>query len=200
MAAQVIREYRTEKGVPVHGVLAEFPNPGAVSHAAEQVRDAGYTKWDVFSPFPVHGIEEAMGLPATRLPLLVAIIGLTGACLGFLFQYWVSTEGYATVVQGKPAGAWQAFIPVTFEIGVLFTAFSALIGMLAFNGLPRWHHPLMTSDRFLGVSDDKFFIAIQSDDPRFDPEPTRRLLMSAGAISVELVEDPEPPAKEPAAH
>ncbi|MCW5765879.1 MAG: DUF3341 domain-containing protein [Phycisphaeraceae bacterium] len=198
--AAATREYRTERGAKVYGVLAEFPNPGVVSHAAERVRDAGYSRWDVYSPFPIHGIDDAMGLPATKLPLVVAFVGLTGACLGFIFQYWVSTEGYATVVQGKPAGAWQAFIPVTFEIGVLFTAFTALLGMLAFNGLPRWHHPLMTRERFLGVGDDKFFIAIEADDPRFDPEPTRALLVAAGATSVELVEEELPPAPAPAAH
>lgn len=195
-----MREFRTERGAKVYGVMAEFATPGSISHGAEKIRDAGYSRWDVYSPFPIHGMEECMGLRPTKLPLVVAAIGLTGAGLGFLLQWWVATQGYATVVQGKPPGAWQPFVPVTFEIGVLFTSFTALIGMLAFNGLPRWHHPLMCKERFLGVSDDKFFIAIEADDPRFDPEPTRRLLLEAGALGVELVEDEEPKAKEPGAH
>jgi hypothetical protein len=181
--------YKTESGDDVYGVMAEFANPADLYHAAEHVRDAGYKSWDVYSPFPVHGMEEAMGQPKTKLPLIVGVLGVTGALVGFGFQLWVSTEGYRTVVQGKPYGAWQAFIPVTFEIGVLFTAFSCIIGMLAFNGLPRWHHPLLTKERFLKTSDDKFIIAIEASDDKFDPAQTRALLQKAGAVAIELVED-----------
>lgn len=181
--------YQTESGKPVYGILAEFATPADLYSAAEKVRDAGFDKWDVYSPFPVHGMEEAMGIKRTKLPLLVGAVGLSGACIGFGFQYWVATQGYATVVQGKPYGAWQAFVPVTFEIGVLFTAFAAIIGMLVFNGLPRWNHPLMTKERFLKVGDDKFFIAIESADGKFEPKTVRNLLLTAGATSVELVED-----------
>lgn len=181
--------YQTDAGKPVHGIVAEFATPADVYHAAEKCRDYGFSKWDVFSPFPVHGIDEAMGVPLTKLPLLVGACGLTGACVGFGFQYWVATMGYATVVQGKPYGAWQAFIPVTFEIGVIFTAFSALFGMLIFNGLPRWHHPLLAKERFLKVGDDKFFIAIEAADPKFEPRAVRDLLTANGATAVELVEE-----------
>ncbi|MGH7130787.1 MAG: DUF3341 domain-containing protein [Phycisphaerales bacterium] len=183
------RIFKTEAGDDVYGVMAEYANPADLAHAAEKVRDAGYRKWDVYSPFPVHGMEESMGLTPTRLPLLVGVLGLSGAVLGMLFQIWVGTEGFRTVVQGKPYGAWQPFIPVTFEFGVIFTAFSALIGMLAFNGLPRWHHPLLTKERFLRCSDDKFVIAVEAADEKFEPEATRRLLQLAGAVSIELVED-----------
>lgn len=181
--------YRTEDGRDIHGVMAEFADPFAITHAAEKVRDAGYSRWDVFSPFPVHGMEEAMGLKRPLLPGIVGVLGITGALVGFGFQYWVATQGYATIVQGKPAGAWQSFIPVTFEFGVIFTAFSSLLGMLAFNGLPRWHHPLLAKERFLGVSDDKFIIAIEAKDPKFDPARTRDLLQGAGAAWVEIVEE-----------
>jgi hypothetical protein len=183
------RLYRTEAGRDVHAVLAEFAGPAEVYHAAEKVRDAGYRKWDVYAPFPIHGIDEAMGLKRPLLPLIVAIMGLSGAVLGFLFQYWVRVEGYWVVHQGKPPEAWQVLIPVTFEFGVLFTAFTALLGMLAFNGLPRWHHPLMNKERFLGVSDDKFVIVVEASDPRFDPEATRQLLKDQGAVAIELVEE-----------
>lgn len=181
--------YRTPEGKDVHGLLAEFADPGAITHAAEKVRDAGYSKWDVFSPFPVHGMEEAMGLKRPLLPLVVGCVGLTGAVVGFLFQYWVRVYGYNVVHQGKPAEAWQLLIPVSFEIGVLFTAFTCILGMLAFNGLPRFHHPLLGNKRFLKVSDDRFVIVIEAKDPKFDPARTRELLTAAGATAVELVED-----------
>lgn len=180
--------YKTEDGTNVYGVMAEFPNPGVVYHAAEVVRDAGYKSWDLYSPFPIHGIDEAMGIKPTKLPLLVGVMGLTGACLGFAFQYFVRTD-YAIVHQGKPAEAWQVLIPVTFEFGVIFTAFSALLGMFVWNQLPLWHHPLLKKERFLRVSDDRFIIAVEASDAKFDPEATRQMLLKAGATRVELVEE-----------
>lgn len=180
--------YRTPEGKDIYGVMAEFANPADTYHAAEKVRDAGYRQWDVYAPFPIHGIDEAMGLGRPLLPLVVACVGLTMACAGFTFQYFVSGIDYPLVHQGKPAEAWQPFVPVTFEIGVLFTAFTALLGMMAFNGLPRLHHPLLCKERFLRVSDDRFIIAIETGDARFDPEDTKALLQKAGATSVEWVE------------
>ncbi|MBY0307661.1 MAG: DUF3341 domain-containing protein, partial [Phycisphaerales bacterium] len=155
----------------------------------EKVRDAGYSKWDVYSPFPVHGMEESMGMKTTKLPILVACMGITGACVGFLFQYYVRHVEYPIIHQGKPSDAWQVLVPVTFEIGVLFTAFTCILGMIVFNGLPMWHHPLLKKPRFLRVSDDRFMIVIEACDPAFDPEKTRRQLLEAGAMSVELVEE-----------
>lgn len=189
MAKKQGKTYKTTAGEVVYGMMAEFATPADTYHAAEKMRDAGYKKWDVYSPFPIHGIDEAMGLPNSRLPLTVGVIGLTGAAIGFAFQYWVSTSGYATVVQGKPLGAWQAFIPVTFEIGVLFTAFTAILSMLAFNTLPMWYHPLFKKDRFLRVSDDRFVICVESRDANFDPVKTKQQLESAKGYNVELVEE-----------
>lgn len=189
MAAASTTLYVTEAGEPIHGIMAEFTTPAAVFHAAEMVRDAGYRRWDVHSPFPIHDIEEAMGFPRTRLPMIVAFGGLAGAGLGFLLQAWVATEGYKTVVQGKPFLSWQAFVPITFEIGVLCAAFTALFAMLMMNGLPRWHHPLLKKERFLSSSDERFFIAIEASDPAFDPDRTRALLERSGARSIELVEE-----------
>lgn len=171
-----------------YGVMAEFANPADLAHAAEKVRDAGFTKWDVYSPFPVHGMEESMGLPAPKLPLLVALGGFTGASLGFLLQYYVTAVEYPIVVQGKPYTAWEPFIPVTFELGVLAAAFTAILGMLAFNKLPMWHHPLLKKERFLGVSDDRFIIAVEAADPRFDRGAVESLLKGAGAVAIETVE------------
>jgi hypothetical protein len=189
MAKTPSKIYKTSTGEVVYGMMAEFATPADTYHAAEKLRDAGYKNWDVYSPFPIHGIDEAMGLKTSRLPLTVGLIGLTGAAIGFGFQYWVATSGYGTVVQGKPLGAWQAFIPVTFEIGVLFTAFTAILSMLAFNLLPMWYHPLMKKDRFLRVSDDRFVICIESRDPNFDSKKTWAQLEGAKGYNVQLVEE-----------
>ena len=120
--------YVTESGEQLHGIMAEFATPADLYHAAEKVRDAGYRKWDTFSPFPVHGMEEAMGVKRTILPFLVACGGFTGAGLGFLMQWWMASRDYQMVTQGKPFFSWQAFIPITFECGILFSAFTAIFG------------------------------------------------------------------------
>jgi hypothetical protein len=179
----------TASGARVHGILAEFDTPAAVYHAAERVRDAGYTAWDVHSPFPIHGIDGAMGIKRNILPVIVAGGAFTGAGLGYLMQWWMTAVDYRLVVQGKPYGAWEPFTPVTFELGVLFSAFTALFAMLMLNGLPRWNHPLFKKDRFLRSSDDRFFVVIEASDQKFDPKGTRELLAGSGATHVEVVED-----------
>lgn len=179
--------YVTPGGKEVHAVLAEFKTPAEVYHAAEKVRDAGYKRWDVHTPFPIHGLEGAMGIQRTILPLISGSIGLGGAAVGLALQWWI-TRDYPIVVQGKPFVAWEPFTPVTFELGILHCAFATLIGMLALNGLPRWHHPIFNSERFLRSSDDRFFIAIDAADAKFEPNSVRTLLQSAGSGHVELVE------------
>lgn len=179
----------TESGQKIHGLLAEFATPADLYHACEKVRDAGYSQWDSHSPFPLHGMEEAMGIKRTKLPLIVAAGGFTGASLGYLMQYWMSGVDYLIMKQGKPFAAWQAHVPITFELGILLSAFSAIIGMLALNGLPRWHHPLFRSTRFLRATQDRFFISIEAGDGKFDPDATQALLAGAGATNVEFVEE-----------
>ena len=181
--------FRTPDGGVVHGVMAEFPSSAAVYHAAEQVRDAGFQKWDVFAPFPIHGIDEAIGMKRTKLPLIVAGGAITGITVALLMQFWMSAVDYPLMVQGKPYGAWEPFVPITFELGVLFSAFASLIGMLALNGLPRWNHPLLKSERFLRVSDDRFVIVIEAGDPKFQGSDTVSMLQGLGATNVELVEE-----------
>lgn len=178
----------TEAGEEVYGMMAEFDTAPTVYHAAEQVRDAGYAQWDVYAPFPVHGLDEAMGVKRTVLPIFVAAAAFTGIGCGLAMQYWMNFD-YPLVVQGKPYGAWEPFIPVTFELGVLFSAFAAIISMLALNGLPRFNHPLFKKERFLKVSDDRFVIVVESRDPKFDPHSTRRLLEAAGGKNIDLVEE-----------
>ena len=170
------------------GALAEFATPAELYHACEGVRDAGYTRWDAHTPFPIHGLERAMGLKASRLPWVVLALALGGAATGMGLQGWVSTTAYPLVISGKPLFSWQAFIPVTFELAVLGGALGAVFGMFAFNQLPTLHHPLFTSQRFERASDDGFFLSIESWDPKFDRDRTLDLLRRLGAREVELVE------------
>lgn len=179
----------SESGKRVYGIVAEFSETPVVYHAAEMVRDAGYSRWDVHSPFPVHGMEKAMGVKTTKLPLIA--LGAAGGGVAFAaFLQWITSDYlYPMVTQGKPYGAWQPFMPIMFELGILFTAFACLFGMLALNGLPRFHHPLFGHDRFLRVSNDRFVIAIEADDPNFDPAKTRALLEKAGGTHITIIEE-----------
>lgn len=169
------------------GALAEFSTPAELYHACEGVRDAGYTRWDAHAPFPVHGLERAMGLKASFLPWVVLVLALGGAVTGMGLQGWVSTIAYPLVISGKPFFSWPAFIPVTFELAVLGGALGAVFGMFGINQLPTLHHPLFNSKRFERASDDGFFISIESWDPRFDSDRTVDLLRRLGASEVELV-------------
>ncbi len=128
-----------------------------------------------------------MGLPATKLPFIPLVTGLSGAAGGMLLQWWVSVKAYPLVISGKPLFSWPAFVPVTFELGVLFAALGAIIGMLAMNELPMLHHPLFESKVFERVTDDGFFISVESWDAKFDPQATMELLRQAGAEEVELI-------------
>lgn len=170
------------------GALGQFKSPADLYHACEKVRDAGFTRWDAHTPFPVHGLDKAMGLPQSRLPWIVLGAGLTGASLAFWMQTWMSAIDYPLIISGKPYWSWQAFIPVTFEVGILFAAFGAVFGMLALNKLPMLWHPLFRSRPFDRVTDDAFFISIESTDPKFDARQTLELLQELGATHVELVE------------
>jgi hypothetical protein len=173
----------------VFGLLAEYETAADLYQACERVRDAGYGAWDAYSPFPVHGLERAMGLRASMVPWIVCVMGFTGAGLGFLLQYWSSVIAYPLIISAKPLNSYPAFVPVTFELGILLGSFGAVFGMLGLNKLPQLYHSLFNSKRFSKVTDDKFFIAIEAKDPRYDVERTRTLLESTGAVAVEEVED-----------
>jgi len=190
----------------VHGYLAEFDGAADLYHAAEHVRDAGYQRWDVHSPFPIHGMDKAMGNPKSILPKLVFVGGMTGTCVAFVLQtltqtnFWSSVglgflqklaETYPTIVQAKPTDIWTlpAFFPVMFELTILFSAFTTLFGLLALMGLPRLNHPLFASKQFAKFSDDGFFVCIEARDPKFSQEGTKALLEKIGGKNIELVED-----------
>lgn len=172
-----------------YGALAEFKSAAEIFHACEKVRDAQYRRWDAHTPFPVHGLDRAMGLPRSKLPILVCMAGLTGVTAGMTMQWWMSAVDYKVLIAAKPYFSWQAFIPVTFEVMILFSAVCAVFGMLFINRLPQWHHSLLKSERFRRASDDRFFICIEAQDAKFDPEGTVQFLKGLGATSVELVEE-----------
>ncbi|MGC6426729.1 MAG: DUF3341 domain-containing protein [Akkermansiaceae bacterium] len=175
----------------VYGYLAEFKNASQLYKAAEKVRDAGFKKWDCFSPYPIHGLDHAMGMKRSILPYFVFFGGLTGFCTAFILAYSTQVYLYPTVVQGKPANIFTtpAFFPVMFELTILFSGFTTLFGLLGLMGLPRWNHPLFASEQFKGATDDKFFIAIEARDARFSAEETKALLAEIGGTNIELVED-----------
>jgi hypothetical protein len=170
------------------GALAELPSAEALYRACERLRDAGYTDWDAHSPYPVHGLERAMGLKRSLVPLLVLALGLGGAAGGMLLQWWVSVEAYPLVISGKPFFSWPAFVPIMFECGVLGGAAGAFFGFLAFARLPRHHHPLFASKAFERVTDDAFFVSVAASDPEWDRMATVRLLHDIGASRVEVLE------------
>lgn len=167
------------------GLLAEFEDPTALHKGCCVIRDGGFARWDAYSPFPVHTLDEAMGLKPSKVSWICgtgAAVGLSGA---LLMQWWMSAVDYKIVVNAKPYFAWEQFLPITFELSVLLASFGALLGMLALNGLPLLYHPLFGKKQFLRVSDDKFFIAIEASDPNFSK--ARESLHEAGAISIEEV-------------
>ena len=173
-------------------ILAEFENAHDVLYAAEKVRDAGYQKWDTHTPFPVHGMDKAMGLGDSRLGWIVitcAITGLTGAVV---MMHWMNGVDYPLIIGDKPGGApgtLPSMVPIMFELTVLLSAFGAVFGMLGMNRLPQHNHPVFESDRFRAASDDKFFISIEAGDPKFDVDKTRALLEKAHAAHVEVLEE-----------
>lgn len=172
------------------GILAEFDSPRTLQAACERIREEGYQSWDAHTPYPVHGLERAMGLRRSRLPWIVLVSALTGGALGMAMQAWVHAVEYPLVISAKPFFAWQAFIPVTFEMTILFGAAAALLGMLGLNKLPRHHNWLFESQGFEKVTDHRFFVSIDASDTRFDEERTSRLLRELGAVSVEAVRLP----------
>lgn len=173
----------------VYGVMAEFDDPTSLVAAANLAREEGYQKMDAYSPYPIEALHDALGKHHSRLPLVVLIGGLIGCIAGYGLQYWVSAIAYPINVGGKPFHSWPAFIPVTFECTVLAAALSAVLGMLALNGLPMPYHPVFNVPRFALASRNRFFLVIEARDAMFDIDKTRQFLETLKPREVTTVED-----------
>lgn len=173
----------------IHGVLARYESPSAIYEACKKVRAAGYTKWDSYTPFPVHGLDKAMGLKPSYLPWIVLCAGLSGAVLALLLMVWTSAYDYPLNIGGKPTWSIPAFIPITFEVTVLFSGLTSVFAMFAINRMPEFSHPLFSNSSFARATNDQFFIAILATDPLFSHQRTIQILRDTGAASVEVVEE-----------
>jgi hypothetical protein len=178
-----------EQRYTIYGLMAEFETPKALMSAAEKTRVAGYRKVDAFTPFPMEGLSEAMGLRRSLVPLITLIGGLSGGLTGFGFQYWVNVSSYPLNIGGRPLNSWPAFIPVTFELTILGASLFAVFGMLALNKLPQPYHPVFNVERFSRASTDRFFICIEADDPKFNLADTARFLQTLEATHVTEVRE-----------
>ena len=168
----------------LYGVIAEFNDPQTLLDAANAVREKGYTSIDAFSPFPIHGLAEAVGFHKSRLSAIVLGMGLTGGIGGFMMCWYANVIAYPLNIGGKPYNSWPAWIPIAFECAILLAAFGAVFGMLALNGLPMPYHPVFNVRRFDSASRDKFFLVIQTRDPKFRLDEVRQLLRSLGPREV----------------
>src|SRR5579864_6671472 len=166
----------------IYGVVAEFETAEELISAAEKTRLAGYRRFEAYSPFPVEGLAEAIGLKRNAVPLITLIGGLCGGLGGFGLQYWVAVIAYPLNIGGRPLNSWPAFIPITFEMTVLFAGFAAVVSMLALNGLPMPYHPVFNVSTFRWASRDRFFLLIERTDEQFDLKKTTAFLRSIGAI------------------
>ena len=173
----------------IYGLMAEFDEPAALVAAAQRAHENGYRCMDGYAPYPIEELHHALGSPTTRLPLVVLIGGLFGCVGGYVMQYWMSAVAYPLNIGGKPYHSWPAFIPVTFECTILAAALSAVLGMLALNGLPQPYHPVFNVPRFALASRNRFFLCIEAVDPKFDLEGTRKFLETLNPREVSTVAD-----------
>ncbi len=174
--------------VGVYGMTAEFETPEALMDAAEAARLAGFKKMDAYSPFPIHGLSEAIGFRSVAVPYLVFFGGLCGTFTGFTLEWYTQTIDYPLNVGGKPFDSLPAFIPVAYECTILFAALTAVFGMFALNKLPQPYHSIFNAPGFARASQDRFFLAIEAVDPLYDAEATRTFLMEQNPINVAEVE------------
>lgn len=171
------------------GVVAEFESAAAIYQAAEKVTEAGYSRIDAHTPFPVHGLDRALRQGPSSLGWIVVCCGATGIMLAQLMMWWMNGHDYPIWVSGKTPYAWPSTIPITFECMVLLSGFGAVFGMFGLNRLPRLHHPIFAHSTIWRVSDDRFFLSIEATDPKFDSVATVRFLESIGGKHVEILED-----------
>ena len=173
----------------VYGILAEFSNPGTLLHAAQSVHEAGYSHFDTHSPFPIHGMDKAMGLGNSLIGWITLCGGIAGLSLATWMQWWMGKVDYAMNISGKPFFAVEPSIPVMFELTVLLAALATVAGMFALNGLPRPYNPLFYSTEFLRVTDDAFFLHVAASDEKFENGTTSQMLKDLGALHIETIRD-----------
>ncbi|MNR92111.1 hypothetical protein D3C72_231320 [compost metagenome] len=172
----------------LHGMMAVFETPEALLGAAQRAREAGYQRMDAYTPYPVDGLPETLGIPPDRLPLIVLLSGLAGGILGYGMQFFAMAIHLPINVGGRPLNSWPAFVPITFELTILFGAFGAVIGMLAMNRLPQPYHPSFNVPGFEQVTLDRFALCIEAGDPLFERERTRSFLQGLAPSEVSDVE------------
>lgn len=178
----------TVKRGELFGLLAEFGDEDALVAATRKIREAGYTNLDAYTPYPVEGLAEALGFHRSRVPLVVLGGGILGAVGGYFLQYWLNVLDYPINVGGRPLNSIPAWIIVTFELTILSAALFAVLGMLALNGLPRPNHPVFNVPEFALASTNRFFLALEASDPRFEARTAREFLESLGTKGVWNVE------------
>ena len=181
----------------VHGTVAEFTTVHSLLEACERVRDEGYKKTDAFAPFPVHGIDKALGIKPTILPWIVLVCGLTGTATALSMQIWMNAIDYPYIISGKPYISLPAFIPVAFELTILFSAFGTFFGMWILNGLPKFSNPMFTDPRFDRVTDDRFFLYIDAKDPKYSQSGVEKLFGEFGSDYIQTVVEDDSPKKIP---
>lgn len=170
------------------GIMAHFTEPAAVMKAAHTIHRAGYKNWDVHTPFPVHGLDQAMGIRRSKVPYFTLLCGMCGTCLGYLMIWFMNSHDYPLVVGGKPFFSFIYPFPVAYEATILLAAFGTFFGMFITNGLPRHYHPTFNYEGFKKVSDDQFFVVIEATDPEFNESKTKELLQSLGGKEITLVD------------
>jgi hypothetical protein len=172
-----------------YGLIAAYDTPARLYHACEKVRDSGYSQWDALTPFPIHGLDAAMGVRRSHVPRFSLAGGITGFCTGMSFIWWANAYEYPLVVGGKPYFSPMFAFPVSYELTILFTAFATIGGMFFLNKLPMHYHPVMKAPQFVRALDDRFYIVIEANDPKFNATVTRDLLAKAGGKDIVEIEE-----------
>ena len=172
-----------------YGIIAAFDTVPALYHACEQVRDTGYSRWDAITSFPVHGLDSAMGVRRSKVPRFSLAGGITGFCTGMSFIWWAGAYEYPLIVGGKPYFSPMFAFPVSYELTILFTAFATIFGMFFLNRLPMHYHPVLKAPQFVRALDDRFYIVIESNDPKFNATETRALLERVGGKDIVEIEE-----------